>query len=147
MMKETETKNFGAFLDRTLRKVRLDMGRRLKEVGVDITPEQWIILSSLYETNGQSQSELGEGSFKNPPTVSRIIDLLCKKGFTDRRTDDGDRRRHRIFLTVQGKEVVEKAYPAIIATRQKGWDGLTDEDYQTFLRIINQIFHNFDEVK
>ena len=142
-----ETKNFGAYLDRTLRKIRLDMGRRLKEQGVDITPEQWIILSDLYERNGQSQTELGDSSFKNPPTVSRIIDLLCKKGMAERRPDAGDRRRHKIYLTAKGKKIVEQAIPAIIATREKGWQGLSDEDYTTFLRIINQIFNNFDEVR
>ena len=147
MKKLKETKNFGAFLDRTLRRVRLDMGRRLTEQGVDITPEQWIILSSLYERNGQSQTELGDDSFKNAPTVSRIIDLLCKKRLTERRSDSGDRRRHKIYLTAKGREIVEQALPAIIATREKGWNGLSDEDYVTFLRIINQIFHNFDDVK
>lgn len=146
-MKADETKNFGAYLDRTLRKVRLDMGRRLTAVGVDITPEQWIILSSLHETDGQSQTELGDGSFKNPPTVSRIIDLLCKKGFAERRPDAADRRRHRIYLTALGKETVKKALPAVMATREKGWQGLSDEDYVTFLRIINQVFRNFDDVK
>lgn len=147
MKKLKETKNFGAFLDRTLRRIRLDMGRRLTEQGVDITPEQWIILSSLYERNGQSQTELGDDSFKNAPTVSRIIDLLCKKGLTERRADAGDRRRHKIYLTAKGQEIVEQALPAIIATREKGWNGLSDEDYTTFLRIINQIFRNFEDVK
>ena len=141
------SKNFGAYLDRTLRKVRLDMGRRLKESGVDITPEQWMILSSLYENNGQSQTELGDGSFKNAPTVSRIIDLLCKKGLAERRPDRNDRRRHNIFLTTKGKKIVEKAFPAIIATREKGWEGLSDDDYKIFLRIINQIFENFEDIK
>lgn len=107
MKKLKETKNFGAFLDRTLRRIRLDMGRRLMEQGVEITPEQWIILSSLYERNGQSQTELGDDSFKNPPTVSRIIDLLCKKELTERRSDSGDRRRHKIYLTTKGQEIVE----------------------------------------
>lgn len=147
MKKLKETKNFGAFLDRTLRRVRLDMGRRLTEQGVDITPEQWIILSSLYERNGQSQTELGDDSFKNPPTVSRIIDLLCKKELAERRSDSGDRRRHKIYLTDRGQEIVKQALPAIIATREKGWAGLSDEDYITFLRIINHIFHNFDDIK
>lgn len=144
MLDEKNTKNFGAYIDRTLRQIRLDMGRRLKEQGADITPEQWIILSSLYDNNGQSQNELGDGSFKNAPTVSRIIDLLCKKGYTERLPHSADRRRHTIFLTGEGKAIVEQALPAVLATRQKGWQGLSDEDYQTFLRIINQIFRNFD---
>lgn len=145
MLNEEGTKNFGAYLERTLRQVRLDMGRRLKEKGVDITPEQWIILSDLYNNNGQSQSELGDSSFKNAPTVSRIIDLLCKKGLTERLPHEQDRRRHTIHLTAKGRETVEQALPAILATRKKGWEGLNDQDYKTFLKIIDRIFQNFSE--
>lgn len=145
--KYKKSKNFGAFLDRTLKKVRLDLGRRFKEIGINITPEQWIILSSLYEKNGQSQTALGDGSFKNAPTVSRIIDLLCKKKLTERQRFENDRRRYKIFLTKKGKSTVEKALEAVTASREKGWQGLTDEDYETFLRIINKIFDNFEDVE
>ena len=147
MLQDKKTKNFGAYLDRTLKKVRLDLGRRFKELNLDITPEQWIILSSLSNKNGQSQTQLGEGSFKNAPTVSRIIDLLCKKGLTERRRFENDRRRYKVFLTKRGKAIVEKAVLAVNASRKKGWNGLTDEDYTVFLRIINQIFDNFEDVE
>jgi len=132
------TKNFGAFIDRTLRIIRLDLGKRLKQVNVDITPEQWMILSSLYNNNGQSQTELCNDSFKNAPTVSRIIDLLSKKGYTERQRFENDRRSYKIFLTEEGKAVVEKALPAIIATRAKGWTDLTDEDYEGFIKVLNK---------
>ena len=69
MLEEKGSKNFGEFLDRTVRVVRLDLHRRFKEIGVDITPEQWIILYKLSKKDGQAQSELADGSFKNAPTV------------------------------------------------------------------------------
>lgn len=145
MIDEQQTKKFGAYLEQTLRVVRRDMMKRLKEAKVDITPEQWIILHSLYQQNGQSQTDLANGSFKDAPTVSRIIDLLCKKEFTERRRFDNDRRRYKIFLTEKGKTNVEKALPSVLESRQKGWDGLNDEDYTHFLRIMNRIFENFSE--
>ena len=140
-----ETKNFGAFIDRTLRIIRLDLGKRLKQVNVDITPEQWMILSSLYGNNGQSQTELCNDSFKNAPTVSRIIDLLSKKGYTERQRFENDRRSYKIFLTEEGKTVVEQASPAIIAARSKGWTDLSDEDYDGFIKVLNNIFDNLSE--
>ena len=140
-----ETKNFGAFIDRTLRIIRLDLGKRLKQVNVDITPEQWMILSSLYGNNGQSQTELCNDSFKNAPTVSRIIDLLSKKGYTERQRFENDRRSYKIFLTEEGKTVVEQALPAIIAARSKGWTDLSDEDYDGFIKVLNNIFDNLSE--
>ncbi|MCB0856354.1 MAG: winged helix-turn-helix transcriptional regulator [Bacteroidetes bacterium] len=142
MLSEQGSKNFGAYLDRTLRVVRLDLFRRFKEIGVDMTPEQWIIISSLYKKNGQSQSDLGALSFKNAPTISRIIDLLCEKGLTVRERFDGEKRRYKVVLTEKGVEMVEQILPEILISREEGWEGLSDEDYNHFMRILNQIFEN-----
>lgn len=142
MLEEHGSKNFGEYLDRTVRVVRLDLLRRFKEVGVDITPEQWIILSSLAKDDGQSQADLASGSFKNAPTVSRIIDLLCDKGLTTRKRFGNEKRRKKIQLTDKGKETVQRVMPVVIAARKSGWEGLSDEDYGHFIRIINTIFEN-----
>ncbi|RMG86847.1 MAG: MarR family transcriptional regulator [Bacteroidetes bacterium] len=114
-----------------------------KEIGVDLTTEQWVILDALYHNNGLSQSDLANGSFKNAPTVSRIIDLLCKKGLTERHRFENDRRRYKIFMTPKGKETYEKALPTVLELRKKGWQHLSDEDYQNLIRILNQIAQNF----
>ncbi len=145
MLNEEETHNYGPFLDRTIRLMRLAVTKELRLAGTDITPEQWVILSSLYNEDGQSQSDLANDSFKNAPTVSRIIDLLCGKGYTERVRSEGDRRRYKVFLTPGGREVVEKALPAIVKTRRIGWQGLDDEDYLSLIRIINRIFANLED--
>ena len=75
MLDEQGTYNFGIYLDRTLKAVRVDLHRRFKELGVDITPEQWALLSFLYKRDGMSQAELAGSSYKDAPTGSRIIDL------------------------------------------------------------------------
>ncbi len=139
-----DSKNFGAYIDRTIKIIRHNYVRTFKELQIDITTEQWVIMDSLYQQNGISQTELANGSFKNAATVSRIIDLLCKKGITERQRFENDRRRHKIFLTPKGVELVEKVYPSIHQLRRQGWNKLSDEDYETFLRIMNQIFNNFD---
>lgn len=145
MSKADDTKNFGAFIDRTMKIIRNNYLKRFKEIGVDITTEQWMLLDLLYQENGISQNDLAQGSFKNAPTVSRIVDLLCKKGLTERQRFDNDRRRYKIFLTKKGKTTYEKALPEVLDLRRQGWENLSDRDYKTFLRIINQIFKNFDE--
>lgn len=144
MQKETSSsKNFGAYIDRTLKVIRVQYTQAFKRIGVDITTEQWVIMDNLYHKNGQSQNNIAEGSFKNAATVSRIIDLMCKKGITERQRFDNDRRRYKIFLTENGKSIYEKALPEVIKLREQGWKNLTDQDYSDFLRIMNQIFDNF----
>ena len=145
MEKNNETKNFGAYIDRTIKIIKQNYLQAFKEIGVDITTEQWVILDELYHGNGLSQTDLANGSFKNAPTVSRIIDLLCKKGLTERQRFENDRRRYKIFLTPKGKALYEKAIPVVLELRKQGWQNLSDSDYETFLRIMNQIFQNFEK--
>ncbi len=137
------TKNFGAYLDRTLKLIRQSYLQTFKEMGVNLTTEQWVLLDELYQNDGISQNELATKSFKNAPTVSRIIDLMCQKGLTERQRFDHDRRRYRIFLTTKGRSTYHLLKPAVDELREKGWNGLTDDDYQHFLRIMNQLFDNF----
>ncbi|MGH1362905.1 MAG: MarR family winged helix-turn-helix transcriptional regulator [Calditrichia bacterium] len=146
MSDRNDSKHFGTFMDRTLKQIRLVFSKTFKEHNVNITTEQWVLLHSLYQNNGQSQKELADESFKDPPTVSRIVDLLCDKGLTERSRFAGDRRRYKVFLTDSGREVVDKIAPAIFALRSNGWDGLSDKDYDTFLRILNQLYKNFQNM-
>jgi len=141
---DKDTKNFGAYIDRTIKLIKLNYLKAFKEAGIDITTEQWVIIDSLYRNNGVSQTDLANGSFKNAPTVSRIIDLMCKKNLTVRQRFENDRRRYKIFLTEEGQATYEKALPIVEDLRRQGWEGLSDEDYEVFLRIINQIFQNFE---
>ncbi|MFK8103189.1 MAG: MarR family winged helix-turn-helix transcriptional regulator, partial [Saprospiraceae bacterium] len=102
MQKERNAKKFGAYIDRTMKIIRHNYLQKFKALGVDLTTEQWVIMDILYGQEGLSQQELATTSFKNPPTVSRIIDLLCKKKITERKPFANDRRKHKIFLTDTG---------------------------------------------
>lgn len=144
MPAKTTTKNFGAITDRTLKVIKANYLRVFKDIGIDITTEQWVLMDALYRENGISQTDLANGSFKNAPTVSRIIDLLCKKGLTERHRFENDRRRYKIFLTKEGRRVYGLALPEVEKLRIQGWKDLTDDDYQTFVRIMDQIFKNFE---
>jgi len=145
MAKKQSTKIFGTYIDRTIKIIRHNYTRVFKELDLDITTEQWVLLDSLTKKDGLSQNQLANGSFKNAPTVSRIIDLLCKKGFTTRVPSTEDRRKFHIHITPKGRAVYDKALPEVLKLREQGWKNLSDEDYHHFLRIMNQIFLNFEE--
>lgn len=145
MEKKQQAKIFGTYIDRTIKIIRHNYTRAFKELNLDLTTEQWVLLDSLSKKDGLSQNELANGSFKNAPTVSRIIDLLSKKGFTERIASNEDRRKFHIYITKEGKKVYKKALPAVIKLRQQGWENLTEDDYDHFLRIMNQVFANFEE--
>ena len=143
MASKKEAKVFGTLIDRNMKMIRSKYLKKFKEIGVDITTEQWVLMDCLYEQDGMSQNELANESFKNAPTVSRIIDLLCKKGITERQRFDNDRRRYKIFLTNKGVKIYKKAHPHVEELRKLGWAKLTNKDYADFVRIMDKIYKNY----
>ncbi len=145
MQKESNAKKFGAYIDRTMKIIRHNYLQKFKELGVDLTTEQWVIMDILYGQAGLSQQDLATTSFKNAPTVSRIIDLLCKKKITERKPFANDRRKHKIFLTETGIALYQKLQPSVVELRKQGWQNLEEKDYTEFVRIIGQIYANYEE--
>lgn len=137
-------KKIGFLLERTTRIAKLSFTKAFKKLGVDITPEQWIVLDKLDMKKEMSQKEIGNESFKNAPTISRIIDNLVRKGFVSRISEENDRRKTAISLTLDGKQLVDQCRKEIDVLRDHSWNNLSDRDYKEFNRIIDQIFENFE---
>ena len=93
------------------------------------------------------QTDLANYSFRDKPTVSRIIDLLVRKNVVTRTPDKMDGRRFLISLTLKGKQLVEKAYPIVVASREKGWTNLSEEEYETLVKTLDKIFANYSKVE
>lgn len=142
-MSVEDRKPVGFILERTTRLVKLQFHRAFKELQVDMTPEQWVLLDRLAQNNGQAQKDLGDGSYKNAATISRILDVLEKKKWISRKISAKDRRVYMISLTTAGKKIVKKVQPMVNDLRKKGWEGLSKKDYDVFTRITDQIFKNY----
>lgn len=140
----SQYKELGSFIDRTYKVVRQDLINRFKNVGVDITPEQWVILAKLSEKD-MYQTELASMSFRDKPTVSRIVDLLVKKQLVKRIPDKDDGRKYHISITENGEAMIEKAKPSVEESRKLGWTNLTDKEYDNLIATLDKIFTNYSE--
>jgi DNA-binding MarR family transcriptional regulator len=137
--------NVGTLLDRTTRLLKAHFLRAFKDANVDLTPEQWVLLDHLYKTGASSQTDLANGTFKDAPTVSRIIDKLAKKGLAARTRFPNDRRRYQVALTEKGEAIHEQLLPKVEALRVQAWGGLSENDYADLTRILDRIRDNFPE--
>lgn len=136
---------YSYLLDRTARKVKQYAQRRFNAANYDITVDQWLIIKNLNNDNDMNQSQLAEITGKDHPTLTRIIDLLCKKGLTKRKIQPNDRRCFTIHLTELGKQRVAEWSPKMAEIRMKAWQNLTEEDYKNLKRILDTIYTNLDE--
>ncbi len=137
------SKRFGVHLDATVKLIKQDLTRRFRENGIDLTPEQWTILDELANRGELAQKELAASTFKDAPTVSRIVDLLVRREFIDRKQDELDRRKYLVKLTEQGQKVYEVSAPIVLEARTSGWRGLNDVDYLQLKNILERISGNF----
>lgn len=142
-----QTEVFGTYsylLDRTARRVKQYAQRRFNAENFDITVDQWLILKNLFQNNDRNQSELAEITGKDQPTLTRIVDLLCKKQLTERMMNPADRRCFMVHLTQKGKQKVTEWSPKMAEIRMKAWENLTEEDYLNLKRILDRIYKNLD---
>ncbi len=136
---------YSYLLDRTARKVKQYAQRRFNAEQYDITVDQWIIIKHLNQNNDLNQTQLAEITGKDTPTLTRIIDLLCKKDLTERRIHPTDRRCFTVHLTEQGQQTVLQWTPKMAEIRMKAWENLTEDDYINLKRILDTIYNNLDD--
>ncbi len=129
-------------LERTVRQFRVKSKKFLSSYGVDISGEQWVILKRIYEQEGINQREIAGLTYKDPASVTRMIDLLEKQELVNRRDIDGDRRSYNLFLTKKGITLVEKIIPLAKELRKQGIKGISKQDMETFKNVLNKIYDN-----
>src|SRR5262245_32260131 len=88
-------------LDIALRNVDQIFRRSIRSLGITVI--EWYILRALYEHDGQHSSELARAVGRAATSFTPNLDKLQKKNYIERRSDPGDRRAVRIFLTETGK--------------------------------------------
>lgn len=136
--------SYSHLLDRTARRVKWYAQQRFALGNFDVTVDQWLILKNLDNDRYLKQKELAEITGKDNPTLTRIIDLLCKKGLTERIIHKDDRRSFTVHLTKAGKAKLEELSPQVNDIRMKAWDNLTEQDHEQLVTILNKIYQNLE---
>ncbi|WP_194778225.1 MarR family winged helix-turn-helix transcriptional regulator [Pararhodonellum marinum] len=144
-MTQEQFSKYSFLLDRTARKVKQYAQQQFKMGEFDITVDQWLVMKNLSENEVLSQTALANLVFKDHPTLTRIIDLLCKKGYVERIPHPQDRRSFHLNLTQSGLQKVSELKPQVSQIREKAWENLNSKDFEEFKRILNTIYANLEQ--
>lgn len=109
---------------------------------MEITPEQWTVLLYLWEKDGVTQQELCNATFKDKPSMTRLIDNMEKQHLVIRVPDKKDRRTNKIHLTENGKKLEEKTRFIANKTLKEALHGLTLEELRVSQEVLRKIFTN-----
>jgi len=95
-----------ARLRRLGRALRYHELERLEPYGV--TPEQVRLLIRLQDRDGLGQSELVDPTFDDRANITHLVNQLERARLVERRPDEGDGRRRRVWLTSTGRGLLAR---------------------------------------
>ncbi len=111
---------------------------------LDITHAQWRFLRVLMFEDGLSQRELSQriGLMENSTVIA--INVMEARGWIQRRRDDQDKRRLRIFLTDEGR-ALDKLHSVVQTVGRIAVRGMTEETLATLRQGLQQMLANMEE--
>jgi DNA-binding MarR family transcriptional regulator len=118
------------------------LSKLMKEQNLPITPEQFSVLSHLWQKDGVQQSELALCTNRNRANVTRILDILERESIVERRDDAKDRRVFRIYLTEKGKSLRDATAKCAERTIKDSLKGLTKDEIDTCIKVLLKIKSN-----
>ena len=132
----------GYIIERTAKRMKQAFSRMLHANHADLTVDQWVILHLLDTEEGLNQLEIAEKTFKDAPTITRMLDLLEKKSLLSRLPDPKDRRKFIIQISTSGSTLIKRLSDAVSEFRKKSYHGIPVEELDTMSNIMNNIFDN-----
>jgi len=121
------------------------MYRNFKKEGLDITPEQWTVLAFLWKEDGVTQQTLCNSTFKDKPSMTRLIDNLTKQNLVYRNASLSDRRSNFVYLTDLGKSIKERAIKAVNETVEAALEGINEDGFKQIRFYLGAVFGNIQD--
>jgi DNA-binding MarR family transcriptional regulator len=117
---------------------------RLSAAGIDITIDQWLVLKTIHESADVTLQQVGAAVFKDFASVTRIVQLLERKGLLLRKPHPTDGRRSELVLTGAGELVIRTVEPIAQANRRQALDGIDAEEVARLRAVLKRITENCD---
>lgn len=134
--------SLGFILNKTNTKLKNQLFQRFKED--DITPEQWSVLTCLWQQEGVSPKELADLIYKDKPNTNRILEKLQAKGLILRKLHPTDRRAYQIYLTERGWAIKDKLIAKVTQLQDEVTAGMEQAQVEEMKRLLNHMYANLN---
>lgn len=131
-------------LESALKAYRRFAQARLHAAGIDITIDQWLVLKTIHESPDVTLQQVGVAVFKDFASVTRIVQLLERKGLLLRTPHPTDGRRSELVLTPEGESVIRTVEPIVQANRRQALEGVDAEQVARLRAVLKRILENCD---
>ena len=117
---------------------------KLQQNGINITPEQFLVLDILWKEQSLSQQKIADIIQKDKNSVTKIIDSLEKKNLVRRVVDKNDRRINKIELTDEAFALEKITTEVAINFMNDAVKGIDNKDLDTFVNVMRLLKNNLE---
>jgi len=119
--------------------------RKLFDAGIDITPEQFILLRELSKREEPPTiQQLSNATLKDAASVSRTLDILIKKNWVTRTISKEDKRIRYISLTEDGRQILDKSIPVVVEINSNIVKNLDEKELEQISAILRKMHENLE---
>lgn len=116
--------------------------KNFKQAGIEITVEQWSVLYHLWKADGMNQQDLCNATFRDKPSITRLVDNLEKLALVKRNASKQDRRMNIIAITEEGRELEEKCMDIANTTLNEALEGVTNGQIEIAKEVLQTVYDN-----
>jgi DNA-binding MarR family transcriptional regulator len=120
------------------------MQKNFRATGLEITIEQWSILYHLWKEDGLNQQQLCDKTFRDKPSITRLIDNLVKLGLVERKVSETDKRVNYIFLSAIAKNLQDQTIEIANQTMDEALVGITKSEIETVKNVLQKVYDNLN---
>ncbi len=141
-MTEKLNATFFYILEKSIKSYRQTAQRTISDEFGSITVDQLLVLQTMKDQPELTQQQIAAAVFKDFASITRIIDLLVRKGFLKRSDHPTDRRRFELTLTPEGNDLLEQVRPRILKNRRIALEGVEEEEMAIARKVLAKIVEN-----
>lgn len=142
MTTEKLTSTFFYVLEKSIKTYRQMAQRTISDEFGSITVDQLLVLQTMNDHPELTQQQIAVAVFKDFASITRIIDLLVRKGFLKRSDHPTDRRRFELTVTSEGEDLLRLVRPRILKNRKIALEGITEEEFVITRKVLEKIAEN-----
>ncbi|MEO6232878.1 MAG: MarR family transcriptional regulator [Ferruginibacter sp.] len=116
--------------------------KNFKQANLDITIEQWSVLYHLWKQDGLSQQQLCEATFRDKPSITRLVDNLERLKLVNRVPSKDDRRINMIYLTKEAAQLQDQTMQLASQTLNEALEGVTQEQIEIAKEVLQKVYDN-----
>jgi DNA-binding MarR family transcriptional regulator len=124
------------------RRLKQTVGRRV--AGHGLSSQQFWVLVYLLEEDAPPLCSVCDALRMDPPTASRIVAALSRRGFVRPTADPADRRRARLELTAAGRALARTLHPLAQEFRAAVERDLSRREAVELRRLLEKVIAGID---